>query len=96
MPDYRLTSKAQLDLRKIADWGIDTFGIIKARTYRDSLNEAFARLALHRTLGESFGHLRPQLRRLVHGSHIIYYKLADEKIVIERILHQSQDPLRHL
>ena len=96
MPDYRLSRDAQIDLDKIADWGLDNFGMDRALSYRDSFVNAFERLARHNNLGSSFGHIRPDSRRLVHGSHVIYYKWIDEQIVIQRILHQSQDPLRHL
>jgi plasmid stabilization system protein ParE len=34
------------------------------------------------------------LRRHVHGSHVIYYRVRDDVLVISRILGPGQDPTR--
>jgi plasmid stabilization system protein ParE len=37
MAKYKLSRKAEADLRTIAAFTVDTFGIIKTRAYRDDL-----------------------------------------------------------
>ncbi|MCR6658195.1 MAG: type II toxin-antitoxin system RelE/ParE family toxin [Asticcacaulis sp.] len=96
MADYKLSRKAEADLRAIAAFTVDTFGIAQARTYRDGLLDAFIRISAHPEIGASLTHIFPDTRRLVHGSHIIYYRVTLSQIFVRRILHQSQDPLRHL
>ncbi len=44
MGSFRLTSRAESDLAKIADHTIGTFGIEQARRYRDALETCFEQL----------------------------------------------------
>jgi toxin ParE1/3/4 len=92
-----LNRKAEADLRAIAAFTVDTFGIAQARAYRDGLFDAFNRIfSTHPEIGASFTHIFQDVRRLVDGSHVIYYRVALPQILVRRVLHQSQDPLRHL
>jgi len=47
-------------------------------------------------IGSDQGHVRPEVRRYIYGSHAVYYRVIDDGIVILRILGAGQDPLRHL
>ncbi len=96
MPDYKLTADARGDLFDIADYTTLTFGVAQSLIYRDSLIEAFETLAAHPRAGISLDHIKPGARRLKHESHAIYYRTKGDHILILRILHQSQDPMRHL
>lgn len=42
MADYRLSRRADADLENIALYGIETFGINQALSYRDGLKAGFA------------------------------------------------------
>jgi toxin ParE1/3/4 len=94
--DYRLSGKAASDLAGIADYSLQQFGLERARSYRDDLLKAFVHIAHNPNLGSQISHISPDTRRLVTGSHIIYYRTRPDGLFIRRILHQSQDPLRHL
>jgi toxin ParE1/3/4 len=96
MARYTLSRKAESDLVAITHFGLETFGIEQARTYYDSLIDAFDRITGYPELGTSYAHIKPGTRRLVHGAHVIYYRTDTSSVFIRRILHQSQDPQRHL
>ncbi|WP_369684713.1 type II toxin-antitoxin system RelE/ParE family toxin [Devosia ginsengisoli] len=40
--------------------------------------------------------IRPGHRKLLSGSHFIYYRAVDDGIEIIRVLHQNMDVRRHL
>jgi len=40
--------------------------------------------------------IHPRLRRIVHQSHAIYYRVDQDEITIARILGPGQDPLEAL
>ncbi|HTN40607.1 MAG TPA: type II toxin-antitoxin system RelE/ParE family toxin [Asticcacaulis sp.] len=96
MAKYVLSRKAEADLTAIVDFSLETFGIEQARLYYDGLINAFNRIAGHPQVGAAFDYIKPNTRRWVHGSHVIYYRMDASSVFIRRILHQSQDPLRHL
>jgi toxin ParE1/3/4 len=96
MAEYRLTSRAEADLEKIANYTIEQFGIEQARRYRDGLENCFQSLAENPKLGRSAEQLAPNLRRFEHRSHIIFYVPQDNGVLIIRVLHESMDAPRHL
>ncbi len=96
MADYRLSSRADTDLAGIADYTLETFGIEQARRYRDGLDADFQILADNPLLGQSADHFAPQLRRLEHQSHVIFYVPKNYGALIVRILHTSMEASRHL
>ncbi|WP_349321474.1 type II toxin-antitoxin system RelE/ParE family toxin [Asticcacaulis sp. MM231] len=87
MADYRLSRKAEADLAAIADYSLQVFGIQRARSYRDDLLKAFAHIASNPNLGTYYGHIAPDTRRFVTGSHVIYYRMLPDGLLIRRILH---------
>ncbi len=96
MTRYELTKFAERDLRSIAGYTIETFGINQARRYRDSLLRTFKSLAEHPRMGRDYSHVKQGCRRHEHESHVIYYKITDSGILVLRLLHQSQDPTSYL
>ena len=74
MADFGLSSQADTDLAGIADYTIETFGIVQARRYWDGLDAGFQNLADNPLLGQSADHLAPQLRRLEHQSHVVHLR----------------------
>jgi toxin ParE1/3/4 len=93
--DYRLSRRAAADLRAIAKYTIDQFGVTQARTYRDSLKFCFDELAQNNEMGRRAEQLAPGLRRLEHKAHIIFYSVGNGGIYIVRILHSRMDVRRH-
>lgn len=96
MACYRLSVSAVEDLRAIARYSVQHFGVPKAKSYGKSFRICFNIIADNPHVGRAYGYIRPGLRRHSHKSHAVFYILQDQGILIVRILHESQDILRHL
>lgn len=72
----------------------ETFGIEQSRRYRNQMLKAVEQLLVFPHMGSPQEHIAEGLRRLVHGSHAIYYSQRGDEIFIERILGPGQDPAR--
>ncbi len=97
MAGYKLSPAAEADFADIYRYSILTFGEKRADLYASDLIDAFDMLGHNQLAGEDVATIRPDTRRLVHESHAIYYDLIDDCVVrVLRILHQTQDPMRHL
>ena len=93
MASYRLLRAADNDLGEIADYTIEKHGVAQARVYRDSLLRALETIADNPGIGSNQNHILPALRRFVHESHSIYYRVEEGGVVILRLLGPGQDPL---
>ncbi|MCA1934610.1 MAG: type II toxin-antitoxin system RelE/ParE family toxin [Asticcacaulis sp.] len=96
MADFTLSDEAGQDLKSIAQYTLDRFGYEQARKYRYELYETLILLAKRPCIGAACEQIRTQTRRFSHLSHMIYYRPLQQGILVLRILHHSQDPLRHL
>ena len=96
MSKYVLSKEAARDFAKIAEYSIEMFGIAQARHYRDSLVRAIEILSENTRMGRDYSHVKENVRRFEHESHVIYYKIRSQDILILRVLHERQDPGLHL
>ena len=96
MPDFRLSLKAESDIRNIARYTIERFGVEQARTYRDSMIACFQSLAENPGIGRKADKIRDGYRRFNHRSHVIFYKSHEQDILIIRVLHNRMSSPRHL
>lgn len=95
MPDYRLSGAAAEDLKGIAKYGDEHFGVAQSNRYRDRLKQRFSALAAYPMHAPAVEHIYTGYRRSVCGVHAIYYRIDPGEIVIVRIL-RSQDPSAEL
>ncbi|WP_162148493.1 type II toxin-antitoxin system RelE/ParE family toxin [Asticcacaulis sp. AC402] len=95
MADDRLSRKAEGDLTEIAIYGFENFGFVKSRAYRDNQLVLLQMLTEHPRAGAIFGS-KGDRRRFVHQAHAVYDRISGNSIFVQRILHHSQDALRHL
>ena len=80
----------------IGSYTFRTWGKDQAIRYIDDL-EAYCRmLASHPELGRACDSIRPGLRRMEHGRHIVFYRQEPEGILVSRILHQRMLPEKSL
>ena len=86
MPKYRLLKRAEIDLRCIAEYTIQHFGLEQARQYRDGLFRAFEIIADFPLIGSNQNHIKKIIRCHVHESHSIFYRVGENEITIYRIL----------
>jgi toxin ParE1/3/4 len=92
---FRFSRRAEADLLGIADYTLRTWGITQTARYLAELKVFCQTLADNPSLGRSCDDVRPGLRRLEHGKHVVFYRQRLTGIFISRILHQSMLPDRH-
>ena len=89
MTHYTLTWRADVDLERILDYGIEEYGLDDALAYYNKLTQRFSVLVEQPYLYQSVDHIRTGYRRSVCGIHSIYYRIQSEEIIIIRILHNQ-------
>ena len=90
MAHYKFAKAAAEDFDNIFDYGIDTFGLVKALEYQNNMKHRFDKLAEQPLLYPAVDHIRQGYRRSVFGSHSIYYQVESEYILIVRVLGQQE------
>ena len=96
MAGYELTEEADARLAEIYSYSIRQFGLRTARRYLNGMHEAFEMLAGNHRIGTSSERIQAGLWRLVHESHVIYYRPLAAGVLIVDILHEAQDPSLYL
>ena len=91
-----LSIAADRDIDDILDYTHTTFGTVQAEAYYHSLRGCFTLIAENPEIGRARPELAPDLRSYRHRSHVVYYEVRDNDILIVRVLHQRMDPARHL
>ena len=91
MAKYRFSNAAEKDLEQLFEYGIDNFGISKAKSYVDGLIIQIQNIAENPLHYQAVEHIRIGFRRSVYGKHSIYYRSCEDCVDIMRIL-RSEDP----
>ncbi len=98
MPGYELTTLAEEDLRDIARYTIDTWGIAQAKHYEALLSTRFQEIAQGDITPRIFFKRRPDLL-FTHCEHhyIFYWQPKDRvKTLILAVLHERMDLMQRL
>jgi toxin ParE1/3/4 len=90
MGAYKVSGKAKIDLTKMYEYGIETFGLKQAQTYLLGMHSLFQILAKNASLGRDASEFVISLKRFSYKSHTIFYLITDD-ILIVRVLNQSMD-----
>lgn len=91
---FRTTKRTDADLIAIARFSLERFGKDVAERYVTALDAMFHRIAASpRQLGT---HYARSYWRCYCGSHVIYYRIVGNGIVVSRVLHRRQLPERNL
>jgi toxin ParE1/3/4 len=80
---------------EIARYTLHRWGEDQVIRYLDELEACCRQLADHPTLGRACDDIRPGLRRMEHGRHVVFYRQDAKGIIVSRILHQRMLPERH-
>lgn len=91
-----LSPKAKTDLSHIWDYTLAEWGIDQAEKYVRELWEVIQSKALDSSLSTNISDVRKGYRKILSGSHVIFFKLIADGIDVIRILHQRLDFERHL
>ena len=95
MAAFRLSQRAEADLLEIGAYTLRRWGADQAIRYIDDLEACCRKLARNPELGRTCEHVRPGLRRMEHGRHIVFYRQDAGGVLVSRILHQRMLPERH-
>ena len=82
-------------LLSIGDYTLRTLGKAQAARYLGELEVCCQTLSDNPALGRLCDEVRPGLRRLEHGMHVVFYRQERGGILVSRILHQRMLPDRH-
>ena len=92
MKGFDLTRSAQADLKAIARFTQERWGVRQRNSYLKEIDQVFNALAKNPMMGRACDEVREGYRKLPHGSHVIYYKQQEADLVlVVRILHISMD-----
>ena len=89
-PHYRISVAAISDLELIWEYTLHKWSLDQADRYYELIINEIAFLSTNLFAGKSVGYIRKGYRSAVVKSHLIFYKIGDDKILeIIRILHHS-------
>jgi len=88
---YQLSEAADQDLELILEYSISNFGLDRAAEYLITFESLFMLLVNNNDLGNKRDEIKKGLRSIRKESHIVFYRLKDEYILIVRVLHVSRD-----
>jgi toxin ParE1/3/4 len=92
---FRFSRRAEADLVSIGGYTLRAWGEAQADRYIGELETCCQMLADNPRLGRSCDEVRPGLRRMEHGKHVVFYRLQKPGgILVARILHQRMLPER--
>jgi toxin ParE1/3/4 len=95
VPTVHFSRRGEADLLEIADYTLRNWGEAQAIRYIDALESCCNGLAQNPELGRRCNDVRPGLRRMESGKHVIFYRQHQGGILVSRILHQRMLPARH-
>ncbi|MFZ5862981.1 MAG: type II toxin-antitoxin system RelE/ParE family toxin [Nitrospirota bacterium] len=89
---FVLTRKALDDLRNIALYTEDQWGVAQRNIYLKQFDDTFHTLGKNPALGKACDDVMPGYRKFPEGSHVIFYKPGTTAAIeVVRILHKSMD-----
>ncbi|MDD7885738.1 type II toxin-antitoxin system RelE/ParE family toxin [Flavivirga sp. 57AJ16] len=88
---YKVSGKAEIDLTKMYEYGIEMFGLQQAQAYLSGMHTLFQILVDNASLGRDASEFVLSLKRFSYKSHTIFYLATDIDVLIVRVLHQSMD-----
>ena len=93
---YLLTPDAQSDLIEIRQYTLRQWGLAQSQKYVTELNKTIRLLAKTPSLGKFRPEVGMDVRSFPHVSHVIYYVVHEQHIIIFGVLHKGMVPIKHL
>ena len=85
-----ITQTAHEEFSEILAYTEEGWGAEQRDKYRDVFVGTIERLSRTPLLGTPRDELRPGLRSVPMGSHVIYYSVIDDVIYVRRVLHRRR------
>ena len=96
MPGYRLTPDAQSDLIEIRRFTLQQWGQAQSQKYLSELRKTIRLLSDTPSLGKSRPEVGANVLSFPHISHVIYYVVHEQRLVVFGVLHKRMVPVNHL
>ena len=96
MPIYRLTQDARADLIEIRRFTVNQWGSLQSQKYLSELRQTIRLLAETPSLGKSKSDVGPNIMSFPYVSHVIYYVVHEQQLIVFAVLHKRMLPLNHL
>jgi toxin ParE1/3/4 len=93
---FRFSQLAEADLLEIGAYTLRKWGEDQVVRYLDDLEACCEMLADSPALGRACDDIRPGLRRMESGLHVVFYRQETGGILVLRILHQRMLLPRHV
>ena len=92
MTTFRLSRRAEDDLTDIGIHTLNQRGERQTVRYIDNLESCCQKIADNPAARRPCDYIRPGLRRMEQGSHVIFFRRTGKDIVVIRILHKKMLP----
>lgn len=92
---YELSPEAEQDLNDIFDYTEMEFGLDQAVQYLKDLERCFIQLCNNPSIGRERTEIREALYSFVSQSHVVFYRILNERLRVVRVLHGSRDLPKH-
>jgi toxin ParE1/3/4 len=96
MKRLEFTPRARRDIEEIWDYSFNHFGAEHAEAYIRDLQRAAQAIAQDPRRGRACDDIRAGYRKFLVGSHVLFFRVTEERVIVVRILHQRMDFERHL
>jgi len=94
LPKYSVSKQTQSDMRVIARYTVEKWGMAQAIRYARGLKESFQLLAENPGIGRVCDAISSGIHRHEQGKHVVFYRLNPGGIRVVRILHQQMIPAK--
>jgi toxin ParE1/3/4 len=96
MAGFFLSGKAKADVKEIGRYTQQRWGVEQRNRYLGELDACFQKIGANPTLGNSAEAIRAGYRRIREGSHVVFFRKAENEVEIVRVLHERMLPGKHL
>lgn len=96
MRELVISERAEADLREIWHYSLDNWGEAQADCYLDELDAGMRKCGAEPEGGKQQEAVRSGYWSNLVRKHVVFYIFSDDAVLIQRVLHGSMDPSRHV
>lgn len=96
MRELVISERAEADLREIWLYSFDNWGEAQADRYLDELDAGLRKCGVEPEGGKQREAVRSGYWSSLVRKHVVFYTFTDAEVLIQRVLHGSMDPSRHV
>ncbi|WP_409524317.1 type II toxin-antitoxin system RelE/ParE family toxin [Nitrincola sp. MINF-07-Sa-05] len=93
---YRITADAKSDLIDIRRFTVQQWGLEKSRQYLSGVRTTLQLLAETPSMGQRRPELGADVSSFPHVSHVIYFLVHNDQVIVFAVLHKRMVPSEHL